>query len=707
MLRCDPNSRFHGNPWWWVACGQATLGLAAVLAAAPISEPQGSVRLLEERESGLSLLVTAPGFSVEVRENGAGRFSQFQIPDGGFLQAVGKPALPVIRRLIVVPENTGVAASWKGGATTHSLLALGLPLRVMPAQPSVAKIPGAVEAAGFVQDDVLYASATLYPASPVTLTEAGTLFGRRIMALEVCPFGTIPATGSLIVYSNLQVTVSFATPQARKVAIGLSAYEQALLRGVVLNPPPPGEALAAAGKRLLVIAPPNFTNGLVPFISHKTGRGWQVECFTTNVTGKTSAGIQAFIKGRYTNSATRPEALLLVGGSRQIPCFSGVSPAYPATDLYYGCMDGAADWQPEFPVGRFSVTTTGELAAVVAKTLAHEQAVLAPWIKRALFIASVDNHAVSEGTHNQVISEIMAPLGYDSGKLYCFSYGATAAQLKTRVNAGCVLGVYSGHGDVTYWSDGPEFRAHDVASLTNSCYPVICSFACLTGSLTDYQCFAETWLRAPARGGVAVLASSVNSLWTEDDILEKSLFKALFLEQQSGFGMALWRARQLYLSHFGPTSTTRNYFEQYNLFGDPSLEMAGLPMLTNGIPVAWFTSQGITNADYNLELGEDRDGDGMTALQEYQAGTHPRDVHSALRLVGGSPSDGRITLRWLSAGSLGAPESPYQVWASTNLCGGHWEVQTNALNRTPPTNQVILAVPPDSPQRFYRITLTN
>lgn len=698
---------FHGKIRRWVTCSQVALGMVAALAAAPIPDDQVAVRLLEERDSGLSLLVTVPGFSSDVREAANGRFSQFRLPGCGFLQAVGKPALPVIRRLIVVPGNAGVASSWVGGAATRSLQALGLPLQVMPAQPPVPKIPGAMDAAAFVQDAALYASASVYPASPVTLAEAGTLFGRRLLALEVCPLGIIPATGGLVVYSNLLVTVTFANPQAQVAATGLTANEQALLQGVVLNPPPPEEAPAAAGKRLLVIAPPNFTNDLAPFISHKTGRGWQVECFTTNVTGRTSAGIQAFIKGRYTNSAARPEALLLVGGSRQIPCFRGVSPAYPATDLYYGCMDGAADWQPEFPVGRFSVTTTGELAAVVAKTLAHEQAVLAPWIKRALFIASVDNHAVSEGTHNQVISEIMAPLGYDSGKLYCFSYGATVAQLKSRVNAGCVLGVYSGHGDVTYWVDGPEFRAHDVAALTNSCYPVICSFACLTGSYADYPCFAETWLRAPARGGVAVLASSVNSLWTEDDVLEKSLIKALFLEQQSGFGKALWRARQLYLSHFGPTSTTRNYFEQYNLFGDPSLEMAGLPMLTNGIPVAWFTSQGITNADYSLELGEDRDGDGMTALQEYQAGTHPRDVHSALRLVGGSSAAGGVTLRWLSAGSLGYPESPYQVWACTNLCGGHWEVQTNALIRTPPTNQVILAVPPDSPQRFYRITLTN
>jgi hypothetical protein len=698
---------FQGNIRRWVICSQVALGVVAAFAAAPLPDNRVAVRVLEERDSGISLLVTVPGFSADVRESAKGPFSQFHLSGCGFLQYPGKPALPVIRRLIVVPEHTGVTSTWEGVAATRSLQAMGLPLQVMPAQPPVPKNPGALEAAGFVQDVALYASASVYPVSPVTLTDAGILFGRRLLALEVCPLVTIPASGSMVVYSNLLVTVTFTKPPAQAEAVELTVNEQALLRDVVLNPPSPVEAPASAGNRLLVITLPNFTNNLAAFISHKTARGWQVECFTTNSTGKTSAGIQAFIQGRYANSATRPDALLLVGGSAQIPCFSGVSPAYPATDLYYGCMDGAGDWQPEFPVGRFSVTTTGQLAAVVAKTIAHEQATLNPWIKRVLFMASRDNYAVTEGTHNHVITGMMTRLGYDSGKLYCFSYGATTTQLKTRLNAGCVLAVYSGHGKETYWADGPEFRSYHVSALTNSYYPVICSFACLTGKLTDYECFAETWLRAPGKGAAAVLASSVDSMWTEDDILQKCLFEALFVENQSRFGLALWRARQLYLAYFGSTPTTRNYFEQYNLFGDPTLEMVGLPMLNNGIPAAWFISQGITNTDYSLELEEDRDGDGMTALQEYQAGTHPGDASSVLRLVAGRPVDGRMTLRWLSAKSLGYPESPYYVWACTNLYGGVWALQTNALLRSPPTNEVRLAVPQDSPQRFYRITLTN
>ena len=472
-----------------------------------------------------------------------------------------------------------------------------------------------------------------------------------------------------------------------------------------------GQPIQVAAERLRpplrLIAPDRFTNGLTAFISHKTSRGWTVDCVGTNRSGTTETMIQTFIKARYTNATTRPDALLLVGDVDQIPCFTGASADAPDTDLYYGCMDGVNDWQPEFPVGRFSVSSTSQLAAVVAKSLAHEQTPLGPWVKHATFLASWDNYAISEGTHNQVITNTMTPLGYSCEKLYSYTFGATPTQVRNALNNGCVLEVYSGHGDITYWADGPRFAQYDVNRLTNAIYPVVFSFACLTGQYSYNECFAETWLRASAKGAAAVLASSVSSYWDEDDILEKSLFTALFNENQPLLGVALWRARQLYLASFGVSDMTRAYFEQYNLLGDPTLEVGGLPQLSNGIPLAWFTSQGITNTDYTLELNEDRDGDGMTALQEYLAGTNPGDPASALRLVSEKTSNGKIVLRWLSAQALATPMAPYQIWTRTNLCAGAWLLQTNLLVRTPPTNEVQFAIPQDSPQRFYRVTLTN
>lgn len=705
---------------WIVKAGcWAMVGATISFASEPVTQTwmtlvspapaPASIQAMSGDSSGLSVCVTIPGFTPGIREGSSGRFTTLALPGEGFLMDIGKPALPVIRRLIVAPDNAEGACAVTGAPLTTSLSTLGLAPQIIPVQPPVPKIPGAIEAAVFAHDTALYASQSPYPASPVSLTEAGILFGRRLLSLEICPFAIIPSTGNITLYTNLNITVTFNKTETTADVPTMTQREQTLLAGTVLNPPPAGKSVTATQKRLLIIAPDNLTNGLAPFIIHKMNRGWLVDCFATNSTGRTSITIQAFVKNRYLNPATRPAALLLVGDIAQIPCFIGTSLNSPDTDLYYGCMDGTGDWLPEFPVGRFSVTTNTQLTAVIAKSMTHEQSSLESWIKRATFLASTDNHTISEGTHNTVISNTLNRLGYTSEKLYSYTAGATAQQVKNAINKGCAFVIYSGHGDITYWADGPEFYQIDINRLTNSThYPIVCSFACLTGKFSFSECFAETWLRAASKGAAAILSSSVTSYWTEDDTLEKAILKAIFDESQPTLGMGIWRAKQLYLATYGATTTTTlRYFEQYNLLGDPTLEIAGLPVLTNGIPVAWFTSQGITNTDYTLELQEDRDGDGMTAVQEYLAGTNPGDPKSSLRLVGGEPSARGMRLRWLSADSLVNPMPGYQIWTRTNLTSGAWMLQTNVFTRTPPTNEVQLAIPADTHQLFYHITLTN
>jgi len=702
----------------WCSGGFVALAAGISLAVAPrppvwvdFGSPAPAMaraQVIDSGGSGLTIAVVAPGFIPGIHEDSNRHFASLTMPGDGYLSAVGKPALPVIRRLLVVPDNATVSVAFTGHPLMTSLFIFGLPAQVWPVQSPVPKIPGAAEAAPFEFNSAQYSSSEVYPASPVSLTEAGTLFGHRLLCLEVCPFATVPSTGSLAVYTNMVVAVTFAKEQVRTDDVALTAREQHLLEETVLNPPRRTEMLVGAEKRLLIIAPNSFTNRLDSYIAHKTSRGWLVDCFGTNSTGSTSSMIRAFIKARYANSATRPTALLLVGDTAQIPRFIGVTSEAPDTDLYYGCMDGGSDWLPEFPVGRFSVATSNQLEAVLEKTMAHESSHLDPWIKNAVFMASEDNHAVSEGTHNDVISGTLAPRGFACEKLYCYSSNASPGQVLNAFNAGCVLGLYSGHGTVTGWEDGPRITQSDVASLTNVLrYPVICSFACLTGMFSIGECFAETWLRVQSRGAVAILASSVTSYWNEDDILEKSFIAALCDESQPTLGAVVWRAKQKYLAIYGTSTTTRRYFEQYNLLGDPTLEIAGFPVLTNGIPVAWFTSQGITNTNYMAELDEDRDSDGMTAWQEYLAGTLPGDATSVLRILDGKAANGITTLRWLSAPSLLKPMPLYQVWFRTNLSSGVWLQQTNHLLRTPPTNEVLLAIPPDSDQLFYRVTLTN
>jgi hypothetical protein len=540
--------------------------------------PQPASLLVQESdESKVILKATFPGFRLAERHHPlAGDYVAPEIPGCGLSQTVGAPELPVLRRFIVAPPNTTVRLALVGSPQNFSL-GSGQTQFFFPRQAPRIKGPRSPKLIPFDFDLAAYAANRFSPETPCRLTEAGFLAGQRLVLVEVFPLAVNPITQSLRVYPDLTITVSFDPSSASYKSAPpqpLNARQHALLSAVTVNTVAPQMTSLLAKNslpRLLIVAPDAWLSALAPLVTHRQSRGWIVDLFGTSITGVTTTAIRAFVKARYDNPANRPDALLLIGDTAFIPCFTGVQTDHPNTDLYYACMDGGSDWQPEFPVGRLSVQTIQSLGEVVDKIITYETVPSQPWMSRAAFMASEDNHAITEDTHNAVIADWFDPHGYQSDKFYCYSHSASSSQVKTAFNAGRILGVYSGHGDISYWADGPVIYKSDILSLTNQDrYPVIFSFACLTGQFSQNECFAETWQRAPNKGAAGILASSVTSYWDEDDIFERVLFESIFKEGLRRYGEAIMRAKYRLIENYGLTATVTRYFEQYNYLGDPT-----------------------------------------------------------------------------------------------------------------------------------------
>jgi len=581
-----------------VLAGTVTLGATPRwVSAGTGAHAAPSVETVSASAGQVVLAVQVPGYETETATRGPGTYALISLPECGFSSALGEPQLPVIRRLIEVPEEAQLNVSVQAETNAVALAELGIACPVLPRQQPVPKIPGALKTAPFDLKTAAYETDAFAPSSPVSVVEAGRFAGRRLVLLEVSPIAYNPVRGELKAASQLTVTVTMQG--GGKAPGGLSAREEAWLAALTVNHAPAGTPKAA--NRLLIIAHDSLASNLDAFVAHKSSLGWAVDLADTTTAGTTTNAIRGYIQSRYTDLATRPAAVLLVGDTGQIPCFISAQEDKPDTDLYYGCMDTGDDWQPDIPVGRFSVTSASQLDAIVNKTISYETSAPAPYLSQAAFMATADSAfwSLVEATHNWVITNYMEPRGYLSDKLYCHTYSATSQQVRNALNDGRVLGVYSGHGSETAWG-GPAITQSDVRSLTNaSQYPFICSFACLTGKFNRDECFAETWQRCTNSAAVEVLASSVISYWHEDEILEKNLFVALFDQGHWLFGDNVLQAKALCLQYWGVTPGTRRYFEQYNLFGDPTVALRSSSLcIANSSPLP----PAFVNEPYNFVL---------------------------------------------------------------------------------------------------------
>jgi hypothetical protein len=173
-----------------------------------------------------------------------------------------------------------------------------------------------------------------------------------------------------------------------------------------------------------------------------------------------------------------------------------------------------------------------------------------------------------------VIDTYLIPNNYTCDKIYSYYSGNNTQKVTNALNDGRSLCIYSGHGGTDYWADGPVYHQSDVNGLLNNgMYPFVCSHACLTNQFTVGECFGETWVRAPNKGGIAFWGATTYSYWDEDDILERRMFKAWWEDNLMTIGLMTNKGLLYLYEYYGGGGMSQYYFEEYNVLGDSSVEI--------------------------------------------------------------------------------------------------------------------------------------
>jgi hypothetical protein len=323
---------------------------------------------------------------------------------------------------------------------------------------------------------------------------------------------------------------------------------------------------------LLIITADMFEPALGPLVDWKTLKGYHTKVATLSETGSTKEQITAYIENEYLSGEVPPTWALLVGDTNTIPCYTG-SGSGTATDLYFGTFTGG-DYLPEVHVGRFPVRTLDHINTMVEKVVDFEKLILANGIdffNVATWIASSDMGAMAEDTHEYVIANYF-PDEMEHIRIY-ERLGGSTQDIRDAVNGGTVICNYSGHGYTGGWGCVP-FSQTDVRNLSNlDMYPFVISNACVTGTYNNTECYGETWVLVPDKGATTHWGSSANTLWDQDDILEKRLWQAFWQESYYSLGGMCDDALFGVWEHYGGGGYSRYYFECYNIMGDPSMDL--------------------------------------------------------------------------------------------------------------------------------------
>lgn len=509
---------------------------------------------LVEKGSGEILTTSPNGFIYELPtvsyKRGRSGALEVECAQHRLMANAGQPAVPVYFTNWAVGENAKLSVT----NMVYDTLFLSAPL---------ATVPDSVQGEDGQDGDQDW----------IVVVDTFVVRGVKALTVRVNPFRYEQETGRVIQLTRCEVHIS--SEPTTPVSLKPTFYN--LLKKSFPN----SEAYIKRSDRrakenYLIIAESGFHDALAPLIAHRE-KEYRVTVVDAALLGGNQMIIINKIKELYNNPDTRPTYLLLVGGFPLLPMNNPISTSSlgtPLNDLWYGAVDGD-DHYADILVGRFSLNS-GEIEKVqncVAKTISYENKGLET-PKSNLYIAAggpFAEHAIEP--MNYVDGTYFVPGGYSSTRLFESDMDEiTTEMVSAEVNSGLDFLFYSGHGNWDHWKTGHVF-GKDVKTFTNTSYPIVFSFACLTGDLSTVmgECFGESWLNE-AGGAVAFLGASTETTWEPDDHFQRMVVDGIFDTSITSLQGAIAYGKMSLDQNFPKYGTF--YSETFNLCGDPALKVS-------------------------------------------------------------------------------------------------------------------------------------
>jgi len=304
--------------------------------------------------------------------------------------------------------------------------------------------------------------------------------------------------------------------------------------------------------------------------------------------------IRDFLKNAYQNwRKPAPAYVVLFGDASWDPKMNLPSafkydfvPSYgnPVSDTWFVCFDGPEDILPEMSIGRLPVENNAQAEVLIDKMISYESAPSAAWKKKFLFISGgfdkqeqiVFNHQSETLAQDFVGPE---PVGGEDISIKKETEGLNEGEHRDDIldalNSGVVWSNFIGHAGSSTWD--LMFHNPDIEILGNeSRYPFITSMTCHTGRFAEpnQDSFGERFLLVSNKGAIGFWGTSGWGYTYEDYLYLRELYPVALQDTVHRLGDAITLAKFGLWNNLGPGNHVRNLILQYNLMGDPALDLA-------------------------------------------------------------------------------------------------------------------------------------
>lgn len=562
--------------------------------------------------SGNSIIIyySVSELNLDNIEKDTGQFYRISIPGHSFTSESGKPELPVLSRLITIPEgkkySIKISDVKSARVKPKNQRIEGL---LMPAQEGETKGTQDIRPR-FIMDKSAYSSKDFLISDTVQIVPLGRVRQKYLATLYISPVRYSPRANVMEVITSMKIEIIFSDKGITGLLKGMTEsaiFTETLSKGI-LNYGPEDLITGYSDEpvRMVILTDTSFRKNLEPFIRWKTQQGFRLDILYkgTKYAGDTYTAIKNTLTTLYnssTESNPAPEYLLIVGDVSKIPYYGGVG---QVTDMYYGEFDGNGDYIPEMFIGRLPVADTTELKTIVNKIIQYEKFEFADtnrFYTDAIMPTGSDG-SYSEYINGQVkyaVTNYLTPANNITEHHFYYPYVPKSKFAATQkdsviklINKGVSFINYTGHGDAAGWLT-LNIKVADTAKFKNkNMYPFIISNACNTAQYNISNCFGNRMVVSKDKGAAGFIGCTNSSYWDEDFYWAVGLgtpsadpkyettglgaLDRLFHthgEPASDWHITLGQIN--YAGNLAVSSSTSSrkkyYWETYNVLGDPSM----------------------------------------------------------------------------------------------------------------------------------------